>query len=755
MRIRPPSVIPVLIMAVLPPEPAGGAPPALPPLVENGPSFQLPAGDARLVYRRSDTALAPVLEFWAEHGREWRIHWDAALGTPRFLQPVRFVSIVEPEAAGPFPDLYVLRSGVESFIASTSSLLGVGPEELGEPLIYRVGRSWVLVFGQETPGGIPVRGASVRVVVTEYGELAWLKAFVARGVGDPDGSVLEREDVELIALGAGAEVLDARLQMGFSPPGAGSPLPIWSLAVAEADGQERIAEWIVDARSGDVLARRIVVKHFEATGIVLGRSAPGNDLFASPKGTIPELTPLPGAVIRNERGRELAMTAPDGSVSLELEQNPAILRISLESGDFFHPGAYPRANEHNYASLLEIRPVDATLVPIQLLPEEDIDGNGIPDLVAAFSPGEPRLVVFNERNLLSSYTLRSWWIQGYLHARSMLASVSDTLERFELSGAPFLPLAPLRVKPSSGGWVQEYVPPGPRSSGFGEVTSALTFAAGFDPEGLPVEEPVLPTIFLHEVGHHVFHSLTAARDSRPADVEEGVADVLVGFATGECRIGFKSPYDATALGFCLGAEGDFRRQLRAKVGNAFWSLQQKLLARTRDGREDAQPQVAPGLLLHWLAFNRVQDADALIFDSSRSIADELIAIDRQQLFTRQGLPCDAPCHEAEIIAAFSERRFFDAPFVRGDANIDERIDISDPISILNFLFGGRDRPHDCRNAMDADDDGDVSITDAIRVLVHLFQGADPLPAPYPDCGLDPAPPEDPQNLGCLEFGCPR
>jgi len=755
MRVRPLSIIPVLVAAVIPPEGAHGAPPALPPLVENGPSFQVPAGDARLVYRRSETAPAPVLEFWAERGREWRIHWDAALGTPRFLQPVRFFSLVEPRAVGPFPDLYLLESGVESFLGSIRSLLGVGPEELGEPAIYPVARSWVLVFGQVTPRGIPVRGASVRVVVTEFGELAWLKAFVARGIGDPVGLLLEREEAEAIAIDAGAEVLDARLQMGFSGEDAGSARAVWSLTVAEAEGADRTAEWIVDAGSAEVLARRRVVKHFEAAGIVLGRSAPGKDLFASPKSSIPELTPLPGAVIRNERGRELAMTASDGSVSLELEQNPATLRISLESGDFFHPGTYPRANEHNYASLLEIRPVDGALVPIPLLPEEDIDGNGIPDITAAFSPGEPRLVVFNEKNLLSSYTLRSWWIQGYLHARSMLGSVSDTLERFELSAAPFLPLAPLRVKPSSGGWVQDYVPSSPRSSGFGEITSALTFAAGFDLEGRPLEEPVLPTILLHEVGHHVFHSITAARDSRPGDVEEGVADALVGFATGECRIGFTSPYEATALGFCLGAEGDFRRQLRAKVGNAFWSLQQKLLARTREGREDAQPQVAPGLLLHWLAFNRVQDPDDLVFDSSRSIADELIAIDHQQLFTRQGLPCDAPCHEPEIIAAFSERRFFDAPFVRGDANIDERIDISDPISILNFLFGGRERPHDCKNAMDADDDGDVSITDAIRVLVHLFQGADPLPAPYPSCGLDPAPPEDPGNLGCLEFGCPR
>jgi hypothetical protein len=512
---------------------------------------------------------------------------------------------------------------------------------------------------------------------------------------------------------------------------------------------------VVDARSGEVLARRIVVKHFEASGLVLGRSAPGMDLFASPRVSIPELTPLPGAVIRDERGRELAMTGPDGSLSLELDQNPATLRISLESGDFFDPATHPRANEHGYASLLEIRPVDATLVPIPLQPEEDLDGNGIPDLTTTFLPGEPRLVVFNERNLLSSYAFRSWWIQSYLHARSMLQSTSAALARFELSAAPFLPLLPLRVKPSSGGWVQDYVPSSPRSSGFGEITSALGFPSGVDAEGRPVEEPVLPTILLHEVGHHIFHSLTAARDSRPGDVEEGVADALVGFTTGECRIGFKSPYEATAFGFCLGAEGDTRRQLRAKVGNAFWSLQEKLLVRTREGREDAQPQVAPGLLLHWLAFNRVQDADALVFDSGRSIADELIAIDDQQLFARQGLPCDAPCHEPEIIAAFAERRFFDAPFVRGDANIDERIDISDPISILNFLFGGRDRPHDCKNAMDADDDGDVSITDAIRVLVHLFQGAEPLPEPYPSCGLDPAPPEDPQNLGCLEFGCPR
>ncbi len=44
----------------------------------------------------------------------------------------------------------------------------------------------------------------------------------------------------------------------------------------------------------------------------------------------------------------------------------------------------------------------------------------------------------------------------------------------------------------------------------------------------------------------------------------------------------------------------------------------------------------------------------------------------------------------------------------------------------------------CEKAADADDDGNLNITDGLRILGRLFLGDAPLPVPHPDCGVDPS-----------------
>jgi hypothetical protein len=86
-------------------------------------------------------------------------------------------------------------------------------------------------------------------------------------------------------------------------------------------------------------------------------------------------------------------------------------------------------------------------------------------------------------------------------------------------------------------------------------------------------------------------------------------------------------------------------------------------------------------------------------------------------------------------------------FVRGDANADGNVDLSDAVATLNYLFLGGEEPK-CLDAADADDSGDLLITDAIFHLGVLFLGQGSFPPPSPDCGPDPT--ED--ELGCLQ-GC--
>ncbi len=86
------------------------------------------------------------------------------------------------------------------------------------------------------------------------------------------------------------------------------------------------------------------------------------------------------------------------------------------------------------------------------------------------------------------------------------------------------------------------------------------------------------------------------------------------------------------------------------------------------------------------------------------------------------------------------------PFRRGDANDDGRVDISDAITIVHFLFlAGKTPP--CPDAADAEDVGMINVTDAIKILTELFRDST-IPPPGPvTCGEDPT--ED--FLGCASY----
>jgi Tol biopolymer transport system component/pimeloyl-ACP methyl ester carboxylesterase len=78
-------------------------------------------------------------------------------------------------------------------------------------------------------------------------------------------------------------------------------------------------------------------------------------------------------------------------------------------------------------------------------------------------------------------------------------------------------------------------------------------------------------------------------------------------------------------------------------------------------------------------------------------------------------------------------------FHRGDADENGRLELTDAIRILGFLFLGGPTPS-CFDAADSDDNGRLELTDAIRVLGFLFLGAVPpaLPGPPSEpCGTDP------------------
>jgi len=91
-----------------------------------------------------------------------------------------------------------------------------------------------------------------------------------------------------------------------------------------------------------------------------------------------------------------------------------------------------------------------------------------------------------------------------------------------------------------------------------------------------------------------------------------------------------------------------------------------------------------------------------------------------------------------------------ADFFRSDASNNCRVDLSDAIFTLNYLFSGSQAPP-CPDSADADDNGRIELTDAIFTLGYLFLGSRTPPAPGPDIkGIDPTEDElDP----CVEPAC--
>ncbi|MGH9360860.1 MAG: hypothetical protein ACRD2T_03020 [Thermoanaerobaculia bacterium] len=91
-------------------------------------------------------------------------------------------------------------------------------------------------------------------------------------------------------------------------------------------------------------------------------------------------------------------------------------------------------------------------------------------------------------------------------------------------------------------------------------------------------------------------------------------------------------------------------------------------------------------------------------------------------------------------------------FLRGDANADGRVDLSDGVSLIQHVFlGGPDGG--CALALDIDGSGKLDFQDFVSLASYLFaEELAPAP-PFPACGRFGGPRESP--LGCRESACPR
>ena len=87
-------------------------------------------------------------------------------------------------------------------------------------------------------------------------------------------------------------------------------------------------------------------------------------------------------------------------------------------------------------------------------------------------------------------------------------------------------------------------------------------------------------------------------------------------------------------------------------------------------------------------------------------------------------------------------------FRRGDADNDGLVNLTDGITLLNFLFLNGPAPA-CAKAADANDDGELNITAALYLFNFLFVNGPALPPPgNSTCGTD----ETRDDLDCATWG---
>lgn len=77
-------------------------------------------------------------------------------------------------------------------------------------------------------------------------------------------------------------------------------------------------------------------------------------------------------------------------------------------------------------------------------------------------------------------------------------------------------------------------------------------------------------------------------------------------------------------------------------------------------------------------------------------------------------------------------------FLRGDVNENGSVNIADAVVLLRRMFG-LDPSGNCLAASDTDADGEVDISDAIRLVTYLFSGGLAPEDPYPSCGIGLSP----------------
>ena len=125
----------------------------------------------------------------------------------------------------------------------------------------------------------------------------------------------------------------------------------------------------------------------------------------------------------------------------------------------------------------------------------------------------------------------------------------------------------------------------------------------------------------------------------------------------------------------------------------------------------------------------------MAFEHFREISEATSLPVNADFHLRTGSPAAGTGKDGEDMGAYPFGGSQPGLFVRGDANDDGGVDISDPLQILFYVSGQTAAPS-CLDALDADDSGGVGFNDALRLLNFLFLTGPSPAAPFPNAGID-------------------
>jgi hypothetical protein len=738
---------------------------------------RLPISPGRLIDPFNGPFPPHADSFALQTGARCIVYWDDLLGTPRYVSMRSNLPLPrDPYSSVDLMDPGLLIAGAQTLIDANRDFFGVGSEDLLSPTVMQAGKSRLIVF-REGAGGVAIRGANLRIIVGEDGTVRAIKAFLLR---DPPETAWDFAPFEGLAPALaewGAKVSYYEQQVYFPRHDIASLRPVWN--VWASDVEESPWEYFFDAGTGLPIERRIVRAEFPIVGSVKGNYPDPRRLhLAATQWTLDATnTIIPfgvqGVRIDEQVGSkvETAVSGEDGSFTIDVPGPSASLVCRAE---YWRCGKEMRSSvQTNCASMDDTGSTDTMTLLLKVV--RNMTNCAFTDFgVFSLAAGPMNLdqrfdFLFNSGPPSIGGSLQ---LMAYHHMSTFMDDFLTRAERLDVPIHEYLPLTVVIVD------VPHF---GKRSLEFQALPggSKICMAAILD-----TGQQVTPAMMNHEFAHYAIFAITDAchserfdcidvnfRDQcienlpdevkvREAQIIEGIADGLAAYKGDSPLFGYYEDQinpdappiipGATAYDISVIADPGDPRALdleRARMGNVLWKLYDRF---SIEGVKEKG--LAVDLIYKWLGMNSaIQPVDHR-FDGSESFLDEVLDVLDESGFT--DLSDDNretfSLYDGWVTEAFSGSPYVHVAFLRGDADQNAALEISDAIYILGHLFLGNvdDR---CVAAMDVSQDGEINLSDPIALLSFLYLGGPAPTFPFPTCGLDPADRED--RLPCKEFIC--